>query len=326
MADDTIREDVVKRFHSIPGLGLSKAEMLFDSGYTTLTSLKRATVEDLSTVKGINPPLARYILREVKDMKEGVEATPVESETAAAPSGDDDTASITVGEAVSTEGTEEVEGTEEPSAEDEAGEGGGFLGGFVNTIKSFFGGGGEEKEVDDEEAPVEGEAVEEEMIEEEAPSEEESPEAEEEPEAQIQVGDEPKEPETEPGTEEEAKVDEEAEPEPMPDEPPSAEPEERSLVSDIKAKGLARIKALRERIYGKKKEDEEPPKEDIEEPLPEGPEEEAEEEKPKEEVEEEPKEEVKEKRSRKTSKKTESGDKELVDNIIKELDLDGEGS
>ena len=154
MTDDTIRESMVKRFHTIPGLGLSKAELLFDAGYTTISSLQKADVEALSQINGISAPLARYILREVKKMSDEVPAEMVSCATDLQPATkpeDGDNVSIKVSEepagAMSIGTPEEnikVEGAEAAPAQPEAPaqpSGPGFFSGLVGSLKSLLGGG-----------------------------------------------------------------------------------------------------------------------------------------------------------------------------------------
>jgi hypothetical protein len=154
MADDTIRESIVKRFQSIPGLGLSKAELLFDAGYTTISSLQKADIDALSQINGISPGLARFILREVKTMSDDINSDLVSCATDMSPTSkpdDGETASISVSEEPqgamnigkpvddisvsgdSTEGATTQSGTAEPSS-------GGIFSGLINSFKSIFGG------------------------------------------------------------------------------------------------------------------------------------------------------------------------------------------
>jgi hypothetical protein len=154
MTDDTIRESMVKRFHTIPGLGLSKAELLFDAGYTTISSLQKADVEGLSQINGISAPLARYILREVRKMSDEVPSETVSCSTDLQPTSkpeDADNVSIKVSEepagAMSIGKPEDdikAEGTESAPAKPDAPaqpSGPGFFSGLVGSLKSLFGGG-----------------------------------------------------------------------------------------------------------------------------------------------------------------------------------------
>jgi hypothetical protein len=155
MADDTIRESMVNRFQSIPGLGRSKAELLFDAGYTTISSLQKADVEALTQINDISPGLARFILREVKTMSDDVSSDLVSCATDMSPTSkpdDGESASISVSEepqgamnigkpvddiTVSADGTEGAAtqpATAEPSS-------GGIFSGLINSFKSIFGGG-----------------------------------------------------------------------------------------------------------------------------------------------------------------------------------------
>jgi len=154
MTDDAIRETVIKRFHTIPGLGLSKAELIYDAGYTTISSLQKADVVALSKVKGISPPLARYVLREAKKMSDEVPSEMVTCSTemtATSKPEDADSASIKVDhepagamgmgkppEDVKVDGDQAA--TTPPGNEAKP-SGGGFFSGLIGSLKSIFGGG-----------------------------------------------------------------------------------------------------------------------------------------------------------------------------------------
>jgi hypothetical protein len=154
MADDSIRDSMVKRFQSIPGLGRSKAELLFDAGYTTISSLQKADVDALTQINGISPGLARFISREVKTMSDDVNSDLVSCATDMSPTSkpdDGETASISVSEepqgamnigkpvddvtvtSDSTEGAATQPKTSEPSS-------GGIFSGLINSFKNIFGG------------------------------------------------------------------------------------------------------------------------------------------------------------------------------------------
>jgi len=68
MVEDELRASIIQEFHSIPGLGLSRAEALYEAGYTSISLLKKATPEDLSKVKGFTISLAEHVLSEVSRM------------------------------------------------------------------------------------------------------------------------------------------------------------------------------------------------------------------------------------------------------------------
>lgn len=55
------REDVIKEFTGIPGIGKAKAEALYDAGYTTKTKLRRAEISELIKVKGISKESAKKL-------------------------------------------------------------------------------------------------------------------------------------------------------------------------------------------------------------------------------------------------------------------------
>lgn len=339
MADDAIKADVVKRFHTIPGLGLTKADLLFDAGFTTVSSLKKASVDEVAAVKGITKSLAKYILREVRDMPD--EAPPDEGKVEAPSVDDPESATISVTEAVPGEETEEgeeeadEESDEAEVAEGEPGEEGpGMFNGLINGIKSFF--SSEEEVPEQGDSGLSADEIEaakavstgEVGPEEEAPAEEEEVKVEEPTEASIsvdhgkeEVKPEEKVEEVEEGATSEETIEAEPEAGPEAEEPQDAGPSigetAMNIASDIKSKGMARINAIRERLKGKGKPPEEKVEQEDAEPADEKPEEpEAKDEGSPEEKEEPEKEPPKDKRS-------DTSDI-LVDDIIKDLDLDEE--
>lgn len=257
MTDDAIRESMVKRFHTIPGLGMSKAELLFDAGYTTISSLQKADSEALSKVKGISPPLARFIIREVKGMSDEAPSEMVSCSTemtATTKPGDADSVSIKVDhepagsmgigkptDDVKFEGDQASLGQPEDAAVKPSS--GGFFSGLIGSLKSLFGGGkvaepaatdakpeGEEKPA---EAPTEAVTIKEDT--DEAKPVEKAPEstgAKGPSDATISVDhkDEPKaEVKHEPKKEPETKIDTSKEPKPV----PKKGGENEKLVEDI---------------------------------------------------------------------------------------------
>ncbi|HEC95200.1 MAG TPA: 50S ribosomal protein L32e [Thermoplasmatales archaeon] len=60
------KEDVIKQFTSIEGIGKAKAEALYASGFTSMEALSKASVEELAQVKGITESLAERIKKQIK--------------------------------------------------------------------------------------------------------------------------------------------------------------------------------------------------------------------------------------------------------------------
>jgi len=48
------KEDVVKEFSSLKGVGKAKAELLYENGFNSSDKLKKASVKDLTKIKGVN--------------------------------------------------------------------------------------------------------------------------------------------------------------------------------------------------------------------------------------------------------------------------------
>ena len=60
------KDDVIKEFASLNGIGKKKAELLYDKGLNSMDKLKKASVKDLMAVEGVNEKLAKEILGQVK--------------------------------------------------------------------------------------------------------------------------------------------------------------------------------------------------------------------------------------------------------------------
>ncbi len=60
------KDDVIKEFASLNGIGKKKAELLYDKGLNSMDKLKKASVKDLTAVEGVNEKLAKEILGQVK--------------------------------------------------------------------------------------------------------------------------------------------------------------------------------------------------------------------------------------------------------------------
>jgi len=63
------KEDVIKKFTKIKGLGKVKAELLYNNGYTSMEKIKNSTLEDLIKIKGITEKNANDIINQLKDIK-----------------------------------------------------------------------------------------------------------------------------------------------------------------------------------------------------------------------------------------------------------------
>jgi len=54
-------EETVKEFHKIPGVSASKAKAIYDAGFTSMETFSKASIEDISGIKGISKKLAGEI-------------------------------------------------------------------------------------------------------------------------------------------------------------------------------------------------------------------------------------------------------------------------
>lgn len=61
------KEEVLKEFESLKGIGKVKAKLLYDNGFDSLDALKKAKVKDLTKLKGITEKNAKEILDQVKE-------------------------------------------------------------------------------------------------------------------------------------------------------------------------------------------------------------------------------------------------------------------
>ena len=71
---DGARDEMVGKFAGIPGLGRSRAEAIYDAGYTNLGLLRKASVEELTRVPGVGVSLARCIKNNISQVKEDIPA------------------------------------------------------------------------------------------------------------------------------------------------------------------------------------------------------------------------------------------------------------
>lgn len=56
-----MEDDAINQLTELDGVGKSKAKLLYDAGYTTVDSIKKASVEDIAGIKGIGDKLANKI-------------------------------------------------------------------------------------------------------------------------------------------------------------------------------------------------------------------------------------------------------------------------
>lgn len=60
------KEDVIKEFSSLNGVGKAKAELIYNSGFDSLEKLGKTSIEDLVKIKGINEKFAKDIKDQLK--------------------------------------------------------------------------------------------------------------------------------------------------------------------------------------------------------------------------------------------------------------------
>lgn len=64
------KEAILKEFEALKGVGKAKAKLLYDNGFESMDKLKKASVKDLTKIKGINTKNANEILGQLKVKKE----------------------------------------------------------------------------------------------------------------------------------------------------------------------------------------------------------------------------------------------------------------
>lgn len=64
------KEEVLKEFEALKGVGKVKAKLLYDNGFNSLEKLKKAKIKDLTKLKGISEKNAKEILDQLKEKKE----------------------------------------------------------------------------------------------------------------------------------------------------------------------------------------------------------------------------------------------------------------
>lgn len=79
------KQDVIKQFTALRGVGSAKAELLYKHGFDSLEKLKKASVKDLSKLEGLNERFAEDILIQLKGKKtaETKKQTPQKTKTTA---------------------------------------------------------------------------------------------------------------------------------------------------------------------------------------------------------------------------------------------------
>lgn len=63
------KDDVIKEFTKIKGIGKAKAELLYDKGFDSLDKLKKATIKNLAKVEGVTETIAKNIKDQLKETK-----------------------------------------------------------------------------------------------------------------------------------------------------------------------------------------------------------------------------------------------------------------
>lgn len=77
----TKKEDVIKEFTALKGVGKNKAQLLYNHGFDSLQKLKKTSVDDLIKVKGITKKNAQEILSQLQEKKPAAKKTQKKTET-----------------------------------------------------------------------------------------------------------------------------------------------------------------------------------------------------------------------------------------------------
>lgn len=64
------KDEIIKEFTKIKGVGKAKAEALYDKGYTSIEKLKGTKIEELQKIEGITESIAKNIVDNFKDKTE----------------------------------------------------------------------------------------------------------------------------------------------------------------------------------------------------------------------------------------------------------------
>jgi large subunit ribosomal protein L32e len=64
------KEEVIKEFSKIKGIGKTKAEKLYKNGFDSIEKLKKAKIKDLTKIDGITDSIAKNILKQIQDKSE----------------------------------------------------------------------------------------------------------------------------------------------------------------------------------------------------------------------------------------------------------------
>ena len=74
------KNETIEQFSKIKGIGKSKAELLFDNGFNSLEKIKKASIEDLTKIKGINEKLAIQIKNQISNQNKTNEINKIDQE------------------------------------------------------------------------------------------------------------------------------------------------------------------------------------------------------------------------------------------------------
>ena len=77
----TKKDDTIKEFTALKGVGKNKAELLYNHGFNSLQKLKKTSVDDLIKVKGITQKNAQDILSQLQEKKPAAKKTQKKTET-----------------------------------------------------------------------------------------------------------------------------------------------------------------------------------------------------------------------------------------------------
>lgn len=79
-----MEDEAIKQLTTIEGVGKAKAKLLYDAGFITIASIKKASVDEIADIKGIGAKLANKIKASADEMvieeekqEEKIEALPV---------------------------------------------------------------------------------------------------------------------------------------------------------------------------------------------------------------------------------------------------------
>ena len=75
------KKETIEQFSNIKGIGKGKAELLFNTGFDSLEKIQKASIEELTKIKGINEKLATDIKNQLSNQIKSNDLEKIEQKT-----------------------------------------------------------------------------------------------------------------------------------------------------------------------------------------------------------------------------------------------------